>query len=51
MDNVAQGGINLDRVNEAVKRILGVKCVMGLIDGLEGCPSRDDYTGYDLASA
>ena len=34
---VADGVITMDRIDEAVTRILGVKCIMGLIEGLDGC--------------
>ena len=34
---IQDGGITVDRINDAVTRILGVKCIMGLIDGVEGC--------------
>ena len=34
---IQDGGITVDRINDVVTRILGVKCIMGLIDGVEGC--------------
>ena len=38
MEALDSGAIKMERINDAVKRILGVKCAMGLIEGMEGCP-------------
>jgi len=48
---VTDGGISIDRINEAVTRILGVKCIMGLIDGVDGCATRNPEHGYDQEEA
>lgn len=49
---VEEGGILMDRIDDAVTRILAVKCIMGLIEGLEGCsPPTDDNGAYDILQA
>lgn len=44
-------GISIDRIDDAVTRILGVKCILGLIEGVEGCAKRQPEPGYNQAQA
>jgi beta-glucosidase-like glycosyl hydrolase len=46
-DATQYGGIQLIRIKDAVTRILGVKCVMGLIDGLSECKRAVNTPTYD----
>ena len=48
---VMDGSITMDRIDDAVTRILGVKCIMGLIEGVEGCATLTPDSGYDQAQA